>query len=264
MFDRFLQRWSLTPDGEPVVTPTSHLLPVRFDNQRAMLKVSVVEEEKVGARLMLWWDGQGAAPVLAYDDDAILLERALDRPSLASMVHDGNDEQASLIICNIVAALHVSRPGPLPDLAPLDRWFEALEPAAGTQGGVLQLSALLAEKLLKEQKDIVPLHGDIHHGNILNFGSRGWLAIDPKGLIGDRAFDYANLFCNPDAGAATRPGRLAGQLILVAGAAGLEPKRLLEWVVAWAGLSAAFFLQDGLLPDTAIRIAELAAAEFDR
>jgi len=52
--------------------------------------------------------------------------------------------------------------------------------------------------LLADQHDVGVLHGDIHHGNILDFGPRGWLTIDPKGLIGERDFDYANLFCNPD------------------------------------------------------------------
>ena len=33
-------------------------------------------EEKLGSRLMVWWDGQGAARVLAHDEDALLLERA--------------------------------------------------------------------------------------------------------------------------------------------------------------------------------------------
>jgi streptomycin 6-kinase len=73
---------------------------------------------------------------------------------------------------------------------------------------------MIADKLLDDPRDIVALHGDIHHGNILDFGERGWLAIDPKGLIGERGFDYANNFCNPDAAIATRPGRLVGQAVV--------------------------------------------------
>lgn len=33
---------------------------------------------------------------------------------------------------------------------------------------------------------MVTLHGDLHHGNVLDFGASGWLAIDPKGLKGER------------------------------------------------------------------------------
>jgi streptomycin 6-kinase len=118
--------------------------------------------------------------------------------------------------------------------------------------------------LLASERDIVVLHGDMHHGNVLNFGSRGWLAIDPKGLVGERYFDYANIFCNPDHETATMPGRLAHQLRVVADAAHLERRRLLAWVVAWAGLSAAFSLDDGRPPDTGLRVAELAAVELSR
>jgi streptomycin 6-kinase len=108
------------------------------------------------------------------------------------------------------------------------------------------------------------LHGDIHHGNILDFGERGWLVIDPKGLIGERGFDYANLFCNPDHGTATAPGRLVRQVEVVSEAAGLERRRLLQWILAWAGLSAVWHLSDGTTPETALEAAQLADAELRR
>jgi streptomycin 6-kinase len=94
--------------------------------------------------------------------------------------------------------------------------FEQLEPAAASQGGILALSAGAARDLLASQREVAVLHGDIHHGNILDFAERGWLAIDPKGHAGDRAFDYANLFCNPDHRTATSPGRLARRIVVVA------------------------------------------------
>src|SRR6185503_20817212 len=101
----------------------------------------------------------------------------------------------------------------------------------------------------------------IHHDNILDFGERGWLAIDPKGLIGDRAFDYANLFCNPDASAAD-PQRFDRRVVIVSEAAGLDRTRLLRWILAWAGLSAAFSIEDGDPPDGALEIARLAASRL--
>jgi streptomycin 6-kinase len=135
--------------------------------------------------------------------------------------------------------------------------------ASGLTGGLFRAAATTASKLLAAQRDIVVLHGDMHHHNVLDFGARGWLAIDPKGLVGERGFDYANLFCNPDAETATRPGRLAHQVKLVAQAAHLDRNRLISWIVAWAGLSAAFALDDGLAPAHSLRIAELALRELD-
>ena len=107
------------------------------------------------------------------------------------------------------------------------------------------------------------LHGDIHHDNVLDFGARGWLAIDPKGLIGERGFDYANLFCNPETDIeVTAPDRFRRRLAIVTEASGIERERLLQWILAWAGLSAAWWLSDGVQPEIDFRIAELAAGEL--
>jgi streptomycin 6-kinase len=269
MFDEYLAEWRLTPDGDPIVTPSSHLLPVRHAGAPAMLKVALQAEEKLGGVLMAWWDGEGAARVLAQKGDAILLERAQGKNSLAEFAREGRDDEATRIICTTVAELHAPRAKPLPELIPLSQWFHALEPAAATHGGLLSLSAEAARALLADPQEVGVLHGDIHHDNILDFGERGWLAIDPKRLVGERGFDYANLFCNPDLTdpahpVATMPGRFEQRLDIVSQMAGLERRRLLQWILAWTGLSATWFISDGVSPAIDLRIAELAAAELGR
>jgi streptomycin 6-kinase len=67
---------------------------------------------------------------------------------------------------------------------------------------------------------------------------QGWLAIDPKCIVGDRAFDFANILCNPSAGTALRPGRLACQVEVMPSATGIPADRLLRWTMAGRGLSA--------------------------
>jgi streptomycin 6-kinase len=264
MFSEYLERWKLTPDGDPIVTPTSRLLPVRWDGTQAMLKIAVLDEERRGGLLMVWWNGKGAARVLAHAGDAILMERAEPGPSLAYDARNGTDDEASRTMCAVLAQLHAPSDQPSPALIPLTEWFGALGPAAEIHGGILRVAAETAADLLATQRDVVVLHGDMHHENVLKFGTRGWLAIDPKGLVGERGFDYANIFCNPDSETATMPGRLARQTRVVAEAAGLERSRLLAWILAWAGLSAAFGFEDGASASWTLRIAELAAAELGR
>lgn len=264
VFGAYLDRWGLIPDGGPLVTRSSRLLPVRRQGVPAMLKVAVEAEEKFGGVLMTWWDGEGAARVLAQAGDALLLERARGRSSLAAFARNGRDDDATRIICAVVAQLHAPRPNPLPDLIPLPQWFHELEPAAAAHGGVLSLCAATARALLAAPREVGVLHGDIHHDNILDFGDRGWLAIDPKRLLGERGFDYANLFCNPDHATATAPDRFARRLEVVTTTAGMERERLLQWILAWAGLSAAWFIGDGTSPTTVLKVAELAAAELNR
>ncbi|ODT09050.1 MAG: 3'-kinase, partial [Kaistia sp. SCN 65-12] len=198
-----------------------------------------------------------------HDDDALLMERADGPVSLAAMARDGADEAASRILCEVAARLHAPRDTPPPELIPLETRFDALFAAAG-HGGLFAEAATVARALLDDPSDPRVLHGDLHHGNVLDAGPRGFLAIDPKRLHGERAFDFANIFCNPDADVALAPGRLARQLRVVAEAADLEPRRLLRWIAAHAGLSAAWHVEDGSDPALALGVGALALAELGR
>jgi streptomycin 6-kinase len=265
----YLRRWHLTPDGETIVTPAARLLPVRRGAIPAMLKVVTLDEAKRGGDLLTWWDGQGAARVYERDSDAILMERALGNPSLVHLAVSGRDNDATRILCETIATLHVPRGKPPPALVPLEAWFAQLDAVARTHGGLLARAGAVARTLLAEPRDILPLHGDIHHENVLDFGDRGWLAIDPHGALGERAFDYANIFCNPDLGDATiavardRENFLR-RLEIVTRHASIERQRLLQWILAWCGLSAAWFIEDGMSAEIDLAIAALAAAEIDR
>ncbi len=266
MFDVYLARWRLVPDGAPIATPHSRLLPVRLAESAgapAMLKIAVAAEEARGARVLAWWQGGGAVRVLAREGRALLMERADGAASLRAMVSDGRDDEASRVVAGVAARLHARRGRPPAAVVPLRRWFAALEPAAARRGGVLAHAAAAARELLRAPRDCMVLHGDLHHDNVLDGGAgRGWLAVDPKGLYGERAFDLANVFCNPDVGTATAPGRLARQASVLADAAGVERTRLVRWALAYAGLSAAWSLADGHDPAPALRVAELTAAEL--
>lgn len=211
---------------------------------------------------MEWWGGYGAARVLMRDGDALLLERAEGTRSLRGMALLDCDDEACRIICQVVARLHAPRARSLPELISLRRWFRELEPAAARCGGVLATSAATARELLDAPRDETVLHGDIHHGNILDFGPRGWLAIDPKGLFGERGFDYANLCCNPKQSIVTDRQRFVRRLDVVAAAADLERRRLLQWILAYAGLSAAWFLGEGKPAELELAVATQAAAEL--
>ena len=269
LFNTWLNRWGLTPDGEPVETHTSQLLPVVVirDGQKAILKIADDDSERIGCELMVWWNGNGAAKVLAHAAGAILLERATGTESLADMSWTGNDAQACRIICHAASRLHFSRNASTPALTPLHHWFSDLAPAANKHGGILTRCAVVANVLLSSPHDEVVLHGDLHHGNILDFGTRGWLAIDPKGLVGERGFDYANIFTNPDLAEPTRPvaiepERFTQRVNIVSEIARIERQRLLMWIVAWCGLSSVWFLQEGDSATVPLRIAELAMAEL--
>jgi streptomycin 6-kinase len=265
IFEPWLKRWALVPDGAPIITPGSRLLPVRLNDRPAMLKVALDVDEKYGNRLMTWWDGDGAAQVLAHHEDGLLLERAMGSRSLMHMAMNGEDDEASRILCSALARLHAPRETPPPPLVELGPWFASLRIATAQHNGLYALSLQTAENLLANPQDVMVLHGDMHHDNVLDFGERGWLAIDPKRVRGERGFDYANLMCNPDLPTATDPARFRRQLDVIVEAAGLDHRRLLQWVLAFAGLSAAWFLEDDALEQASgqLKVAQIAASMLD-
>ena len=263
--ESFLQRWDLLPDGPAITTPSSHVIPVRHRDAPAMLKVPRILEERDGGRLMVWWAGRGAAQVLVHDDDAIVLERALGPRSLTGWASSGGpagDDRATEVLCSVARELHavssgvgqVGGTGPgerLDGLVPLERWFADLLAGVAGHDGFLGRAAATARELLADQREVVVLHGDIHHGNVLDFGdgtAARWRAIDPKFLVGDRAFDYANIVCNPSHTIATTPRRLDRQVSVICAAAGLDRGRVLRWIMAWTGLSATWYLGDTWMP----------------
>ena len=260
-FAPWIDRWGLVPDGEPFQTAycKNWLIPVRQGDAPAMLKIAPSVHERAGAALMAWLAGDGAARVLALDGDALLLERLPARRCLADMARNGGDDEATRILCAVGDRLHAPRARPLPEnLIPLRSWFRALAPAAATHGGILQASLEAAEVLLADQRDVCLLHGDLHHENVIDGGERGWLLIDPKGLLGERTYEYATTIVNPDAALAFAPGRLAHQASVIADAARLDRQRLLRWTLAHAGVSAAWCIQDNFDPTDALRLADLA------
>ncbi len=147
------------------------------------------------------------------------------------MAEGGEDDEATRIICDAADRIHAASAAVLdaddpPELVDLPTWFRHLFSEADRLGAFHRRGADVAAALLDDPRDPVVLHGDLHHGNVLDFGERGWLAIDPKGLLGEAAFDYCNLLCNPSHEHALEPGRLERQFGVVVAATGLEPARL--------------------------------------
>ncbi|MFN3515411.1 MAG: aminoglycoside phosphotransferase family protein, partial [Phenylobacterium sp.] len=161
-FQPWLDRWGLVPDGEPFETPItrSRLAPVRQGEIPAMLKLVLSEFERDGGALMAWWNGEGAAPVLERDDDALLLKRATGRRSLADMARSvDDDEEASRIACETVARLHAPRDGPPPALPTLAARFAAQAERAAEQRRDLRAALGIFGGILGATRETVVLRG---------------------------------------------------------------------------------------------------------
>ncbi|MEY2929560.1 MAG: hypothetical protein RL033_309, partial [Pseudomonadota bacterium] len=198
------------------------------------------------------FDGRGAVHLYRSDAHAQLLEYAAG-DELVSLVEHGDDEKATRIIARILEQLHgVPQDEAGAGLLPLSDWFRELFRKAESERtlGVESIyvrGADLAARLLADPLDVRVLHGDIHHRNIRQ-SPRGWLAFDPKGLVGERTYDCANTLCNPFRGQPRHDElvhderRLLTTAGILADALEIDLARVLQFTFAYACLSASWAL----------------------
>lgn len=246
----YLRAWNLSNPQALTQTATSHIYTVTHDSATLVLKLLAAEEtkEQIGALALRHFNGHGAVRLVRSDDGAQLMEYAAG-DELVTLVENGADEQATRIIAEVIAQLH-SAPQPIPGhgLFRLEDWFAALfaQAAADQRAGrssIYVRGAALAGRLLADQRDVRVLHGDIHHRNIRQ-SARGWLAFDPKGLVGERTYDCANTLCNPVMPALVHnEARLLRTAAILAEALDLERWRVLAFTYAYACLNASWWLR---------------------
>jgi streptomycin 6-kinase len=122
----------------------------------------------------------------------------------------------------------------------------------------------LALRLLADPREVRVLHGDIHHRNIRQ-SPPGWLAFDPKGLVGERTYDCANALCNPYRGQPRHDPlvhderRLLTHAGILADALEIELGRVLQFTFVNACLSAGWSLKihDSDAAEWALNLAKL-------
>ncbi len=180
---------------------------------------------------------------------AVLLERIVPGTQLRALGPEA-DEQATAAAAGVMRALW--RPPPTEHRFQHAReWGRAL---TGRAAGVYA-------ELCDSMGELAVLHGDLHHENMLRSG-HGWLAIDPKGVVGEREYDTGALLRNPYPELLDRPHptrtlkRRADQL---AEALQLDRARIAAWAWVQAALAAAWAVEDGDDPAYWLACAELLA-----
>ncbi len=216
-----------------------------------VLKLAPPDKELVSeAAALRHYDGRGVCRLLDADDTvvALLLERLDPGETLATLE---DDTPATEIAATVMTRLF--RPLPADHAFPtIERWGQAFERVRERYGGsggsfppeLFEPASRLYFDLCASQAEPVLLHGDLHHYNILSATREPWLAIDPKGLAGEPAYEigpylYNRLDAGPDIQALTlrRIDQFAGVL-------GFDRQRLIGWAFAQSVLSAVWTFED--------------------
>ncbi|MGH7019621.1 MAG: aminoglycoside phosphotransferase family protein [Brevundimonas sp.] len=232
----------------------------RLNGDRVVVKrvsAQAASEAAHALAYLNWREGAGAVRLLASDGVWQMLEDAGDQ-TLTHVLDQDGDAAATLVAAEVLRVLHSPSMRPAKGLQTMTDRFAALTLAAKREGGLFAEADTCRQTLTAEADPVQPLHGDLHHDNIL-FSARGWLAIDPHGLIGNPAYDAANLLYNPldRQDLRTDPTRARRLAEVLAPAVGRPVAAVLGYGFCHASLSAAWHLEDG---DVAEAERSLAAA----
>ncbi len=200
------RRWDLSL-GEPFLLSYNYVCAAtRADGTPAVLKIGVPNREILSEMTALrLFAGEGACRLLEADDEnfTYLIERLYPGDMLVTLK---DDEARTHIACQVMTRLWRPAPPELPFI-PLTSWFgelDKLRPAYGGGTGpfprwlVERVEALLPDFLHPSNPQML-IHGDFHHFNILSAARSelGWLAIDPKGVVGPVGYEVGPLLINP-------------------------------------------------------------------
>lgn len=232
-----------------------------------VLKIGVPHRELFSeiAALRLF-NGEGCVRMLEADESRgmFLLERVRPGGMLAVLE---DDDQRTHIAVDVMTRLWREAPAGSPFI-PLSDWFAALKnvrPAFGGGTGPFpaKLFARIEETLPRLFAESAPpclIHGDFHHFNVLSSGD-GWIAIDPKGVVGHPEYEVGPLLINPwfSLTNGTSPRRQTERrLDILSERLGFPRSHLLDWATCFAILSAWWDTQpDGAGGEYSLGCAEL-------
>jgi streptomycin 6-kinase len=240
------------------------------ESQLVVLKVIKREgDEWRSGEVLKIFDGVGVARVYEHAPGAVLLERLSPGNSLAEMSLSGKDAEATEILADVIGQMSSTRNASCDcsEAVTVWDWAKGFELYVAT--GDDQLPKELVEsarhlylKLCASQREPRLLHGDLQHYNVLFDSERGWLAIDPKGVVGETEYEIGAILRNP----IEKPDLFASRAVIerrterLAERLGLDYGRILSWAFAQAVLSAIWDIEDGFPVDPmnpALRLADV-------
>jgi streptomycin 6-kinase len=265
------QRWSLQLDKPFVNLAYNLVIPGRTSKGvEVVLKLGVpCRELTTEAQALEFFAANGAAGLLDHDTSlgALLMERAIPGTLVCELQ---NETDSAITAARLMKRLW-REPAAGHSFPSLAVWFSAFErfrphteklpPDEGSIPLELIVSAKqIVRDLLTATERTVILHGDLHHANILFSEDHGWVAIDPKGVAGDPAYDVASFMLNlvPRGAPDSVVKELLNQrLSIFSSELGMKRELLVRWAFCHAVLSALWDLEESADPSHTIFVAKI-------
>lgn len=252
---RWAERYSLQIGPHFPNLSFNYAAPARLpDGTGVVLKVCFPDRWfRTEVEALRLYNGDGLVRLLEVGDEGVMLLERLEPGVMLNTLQD--DEEATSIAAVVMRQLHKAPPEghQFPSVADWAEGLTRLRAIFGGQTGpfpeslVSRAERLFAELLATSGAPVV-LHGDLHHYNILSAQREPWLAIDPKGVIGDAAYEIGAYLRNPWPDMHMRPDierLLIRRVYQFASELCLERERIWEWGIAQSVLSAWWTYEDG-------------------
>ncbi len=236
---------------------------VTSNNIHVVIKVSynkqLIEDE---IKALKYYSGSGCIKLIDYCPkyNSLLLSQAIPGNSLKSIYPQKFDMVVTAyaqVIKNLLSTKHTNPQ----NFIHIREWLKAIDRAtayAEIPSNLLNKAITLKEKLLATSEKDYVLHGDLHHDNILRHDHK-WLAIDPKGIIGEIAFEAAAFdFINDNEIQKTQDIYIIfkSRLKTLSNELSIDSGRLTKWTFVRLVLSAAWFVEDNCDPSKPIKLAK--------
>lgn len=254
------EKWSIKvgPRFDPSY---NYVAPViQTDGSEAVLKIGLFKDKDflTEAEVLKAFNGGGIVKLLKEDleNQAILIERI--RPGIPVSTLE-NDEKATRIMASVMKRLWVKLPKNH-NFPTLTAWFRGFEwyktnfKNGPIPENLLEQAEELFRSFVENPLDQYLLHGDLHHENVLSSEREGYLAIDPKGVVGEREYETAAGLRNPYQKlikANNLEAILKRRIDILCEELEFDKKRIQEWGIAQTVLSVIWSLEkknDRILP----------------
>ncbi|HEU4433637.1 MAG TPA: aminoglycoside phosphotransferase family protein [Pyrinomonadaceae bacterium] len=219
------------------------------NGDRVVLKITkTIGDEWHSGEVLRAFRGAGTVRVLESAEGAVLLERLDPATELVELVRAGRDEEATAVLAELLSSMaHHDAPARCPTVTDWGLGFDRYVNNGEIPAELVHQAAEIYGRLAASQKQVMLLHGDLHHYNALFDANRGWVAIDPKGVVGELEYELGAMIRNPVELPEFYISRtvVERRLKQLTGALSLDYDRALGWAFAQAVLSAIWGVEDG-------------------
>lgn len=240
---------------------------IRADGAQAVLKIGFPKDTEFKSEIntLEFFGGEGICRLVEADaaHAIMLIERILPGKPVADI---DDDDEATRVIASTMKRLHKVLPpnheftGIKDLVTAIPEYRRKYQGSGPIPNGLVDKAEELFTHLIATSQAPVLTHGDLHHHNVLNSEAHGWVAIDPKGVAAEPAYDAAAMLRNPYDKLKTvtnlRP-ILARRIAVLSEELHIDRERIRQWGFAHMVLSAIWSAEGVKGPEHALRVARV-------